>query len=296
MRKTIPRLPGRLVAVLAAFLLLMTAADLRAQERTITGTVTSSADGSPLPGASVVEKGTSNGTVTNADGVYSIAVRPDAVIVVSFIGMTSREVSVANQNRIDVALEQDMTTLDEVVVVEMGYGSVKKSDLTGSVAVLGANDIKKIPFSSAAQALTGRLPGVNVLTTDGSPDAEVVIRVRGGGSVTQDNSPLYVVDGFIVPSIRDIPPTDIESVSVLKDAAATAIYGAQAANGVIVITTKRPVAGKTVVSYSGFAQFKQLPKDRKYEVLSPYEYVMANYEYAKLRSESDLRKFENYFG
>jgi TonB-dependent starch-binding outer membrane protein SusC len=295
MKKPIPRLPGKIAALVTILLLFSAGAELLAQGRTITGLIRSE-DGTPLPGASIVEKGTSNGTVTNVDGVYSLAVSQDAVIVVSFIGMRSVEMPVGNKDKIDVSLAPDLTTLDEVVVVEMGYGSVKKSDLTGSVATLGANEIKKIPFSSAAQALTGRLPGVNVLTTDGSPDAEVVIRVRGGGSITQDNSPLYVVDGFIVPSIRDIPPTDIESVSVLKDAAATAIYGAQAANGVIVITTKRPVAGKTIVSYSGFAQLKQLPKDRKYEVLSPYEYVMANYEYAKLRSDADLRNFEKYFG
>lgn len=295
MKKRIPGFRGTMVVVLAMMLMLSAVVEVAAQGKTITGTIRSD-DGAPLPGASVVEKGTTNGTVTNADGVYSLAVSQGAVITISFIGMVPADIPVGDQTRIDYTMEADMTTLDEVVVVEMGYGSVKKSDLTGSVASIGARELEKIPFSSAAQALTGRLPGVNVLTTDGSPDAEVVIRVRGGGSITQDNSPLYVVDGFIVPSIRDIPPTDIESVNVLKDAAATAIYGAQAANGVVVITTKRPVAGKTVVSYSGFAQFKQLPKDRKYEVLSPYEYVLANYEYAKLRSEADLRNFEKYFG
>src|SRR5690606_29792819 len=117
---------------------------------------------------------------------------------------------VGNQTEINFTMEPDLTTLNEVVVVDYGYGTVKKTDMTGSVATLSGKDLERIPVSSAAQALTGRLPGVNVLTTDGSPDAEVVIRVRGGGSITQDNSPLYVVDGFIVPSIRDIPPTDIE--------------------------------------------------------------------------------------
>ena len=295
MNKRIPGFRGKMVAVFTTILMLSALADVMAQGKTITGTIRSD-DGAPLPGASVVEKGTTNGTVTNADGIYSLTVPDNAVISISFIGMKSTDIAVGNQNRIDHTMEPDLTALDEVVVVEMGYGAVKKSDLTGSVASIGAKELEKIPFSSAAQALTGRLPGVNVLTTDGSPDAEVVIRVRGGGSITQDNSPLYVVDGFIVPSIRDIPPTDIESVNVLKDAAATAIYGAQAANGVIVITTKRPVAGKTVVSYSGFAQVKQLPKDRKYEVLSPYEYALANYEYAKLRSDADVRNFEKYFG
>lgn len=267
-----------------------------AQVRNITGIVKSD-DGSPLPGASIVEKGTSNGTVTDTDGVYKLTVSSsDAVIVVSFIGMTPKEVTVGNQSSINVQMEADLTTLNEVVVVDFGYGTVKKSDLTGAVASLSGKDIERLPISSTAQALTGRLPGVNVLTTDGSPDAEIVIRVRGGGSITQDNSPLYVVDGFIMNSIRDIPPSDIESINVLKDASATAIYGARAANGVVVITTKKPVAGKTVISYSGFLQSKSLPKDRKYEVLSPYEYVMANYEYAKLRSQTDVDNFEKYFG
>lgn len=295
MSRPIPGLWGRMVAMLTVILMLSASADLLAQGKTITGLIRSD-DGAPLPGASVVEKGTTNGTVTNADGVYSLSVSPDAVIVLSFIGMKTAEIPVGNQTTIDFTMEADLTTLNEVEIVEMGYGSMKKADVTGSVAVIGSRELQKIPFSSTAQALTGRLPGVNVLTTDGSPDAEVVIRVRGGGSITQDNSPLYVVDGFIVSSIRDIPPTDVESVTVLKDAAATAIYGAQAANGVIVVTTKKAVAGKTVVSYSGFAQFKQLPKDRKYEVLSPYEYVMANYEYAKLRSDADVRNFEKFFG
>ena len=268
---------------------------LLAQSRTVTGIVKSD-DGSSLPGVSIIEKGTSNGTVTDAEGKFSLSVSADAIVVASFIGMKPQEITVGNQTTLDISMQPDLTTLEEVVVVDYGYGTVKKSDLTGSVATLSGKDLSRIPVSSAAQALTGRLPGVNVLTTDGSPDAEIVIRVRGGGSITQDNSPLYVVDGFIVSSIRDIPPTDIESINVLKDASATAIYGARGANGVVVVTTKRPVAGKTIVSYSGFLQSKQLPKNRKYEVLSPYEYVMANYEYAKLRSQTNVDDFEKYFG
>jgi TonB-dependent starch-binding outer membrane protein SusC len=216
--------------------------------------------------------------------------------VFSFIGMISKEVPVDGKSTVNVTLESDVQTLNEVVVVDFGYGTVKKTDMTGSVATMGARELKNIPVANAAQAMTGRMPGVSVLTSDGSPDAEVVIRVRGGGSITQDNSPLYVVDGFIVSSIRDIPPTDIQSINVLKDASATAIYGAQASNGVIVITTKNPVAGKVSVSYNGFMQFKNLPKDRSYEVLSPYEYILVNYERAKLRSQSDVNSFEKFFG
>lgn len=273
-------------------LFLLGGASLHAQQ-TISGKVTAS-DKEPLIGVNVQIKNTGTGTTTDVDGSYSIEAGASDVLVFSYIGFAAQEIAVGDQRVIDVVLEPDANILDEVVV--LGYGSVKKSDLTGSVATVTGSQIAKIPITSAAQAITGRLPGVNVLTTDGSPDAEVVIRVRGGGSITQDNSPLYVVDGFIVNSIRDIPPTDIESINVLKDAAATAIYGAQASNGVIVITTKNPVAGKIAVSYNGFVQTKQLPGDRKFEVLSPYEFVMANYEVAKLRSDADVRNFERFFG
>lgn len=262
-------------------------------QRAISGKVVSS-DDEPLIGVNVQVKNTSTGTVTDVDGSYEIRASSNDTLVFSYIGFAPQEIRVGDKTVINVTLTTDANLLDEVVVV--GYGTVKKSDLTGSVASLSGTQISKIPITSAAQAITGRLPGVNVLTTDGSPDAEVVIRVRGGGSITQDNSPLYVVDGFIVNSIRDIPPSDIESINVLKDAAATAIYGAQASNGVIVITTKRPVAGRISVSYNGFAQSKQLPNDRRYDVLSPYEFAIANYELAKLRSDADVRNFEKFFG
>lgn len=273
-------------------LFLLGSSSLYAQQ-TISGKVTDS-DNEPLIGVNVQIKNSGSGTVTDIDGTYSISAASTDVLVFSYIGFAPMEIEVGGQTTLNVVLEQDANMLDEVVV--LGYGSVKKSDLTGSVATVTGTQISKIPITSAAQAITGRLPGVNVLTTDGSPDAEVVIRVRGGGSITQDNSPLYVVDGFIVNTIRDIPPTDIETINVLKDAAATAIYGAQASNGVIVITTKNPVAGKISVSYNGFVQSKYLPGDRKYDVLSPYEFVMANYELAKLRSEADVRNFERFFG
>ncbi len=259
----------------------------------VRGNVVSNED-EALIGVTVAVKGSSRGTSTDANGYFELSASPSDTLVVSYTGFDTQEIAVGSNKILHVVMSPRAELLGEVVVV--GYGTVKRSDLTGSVASLSGQKLAKIPISSAAEAITGRLPGVNVLTTDGSPDAEVVIRVRGGGSITQDNSPLFVVDGFIVNSIRDIPPTDIESISVLKDASATAIYGAQASNGVVVITTKRPQAGKVTVSYNGFAQFKQLPQDRKYEVLSPYEFALANYEYAKLRSDADLRNFEKFFG
>lgn len=265
------------------------------QNITVTGKVMDSQTGEALPGVNVVLKGTVQGTITTVDGDYEIVV-PDAnsVIVFSYVGYAAQEISVDGRTEINVVLEMETTLMDELVVV--GYGTARRKDLTGSIASINAEEINKIPIANAAEAMKGRLPGVNIITTDGSPDAEVVIRVRGGGSVTQDNSPLFVVDGLIVGSIKDIPPGDISSITVLKDAASTAIYGAQAANGVILVTTKNPVAGRTEVSYNGFVQFKTLPQERKYEVLDPYEYVMMQYEYAALRSDADLRNFERYFG
>ena len=149
----------------------------------------------------------------------------------------------------NVVLEETSQALDEVVVV--GYGTQKKRDLTGSVASISSEALKDIPVTNAAEAITGRLAGVQVTTTEGSPDAEMKVRVRGGGSITGDNTPLYIVDGFPVSSISDIPPSDIQSIDVLKDASSTAIYGSQGANGVIIITTKTPKEGKLSISYNG---------------------------------------------
>jgi TonB-linked SusC/RagA family outer membrane protein len=282
--------------LLVAGLFLLLSFSVLAQEKSVSGRITDVESGEGLPGVTILEVGTTNGTITDIDGSYKLQVSGDAAISVSFIGYQTATKTVGNQSTINVALEIDVTALDEVVIVDYGYGKVDKKDFTGSVASISGREMSKIPVASTAQALSGRLPGVNILTTDGSPDAEVVIRVRGGGSVTQDNSPLFVVDGFIVGSIRDIPPSDIESINVLKDAAATAIYGAQASNGVIVITTKTPKAGKMKVSYNGFYQAKFLPQDRAYDVMSPYEFALANYEYFALRGETALEGFTRYYG
>ncbi|HOY52223.1 MAG TPA: carboxypeptidase-like regulatory domain-containing protein, partial [Prolixibacteraceae bacterium] len=246
------RLPGKAMLLLACgFLLLPVLAG--AQQVTVRGKVTDASSGEGIPGANVVVKGTTTGTITNVDGDFTLSVpTSNATLVVTFIGYASQEVPLAGRTTVSVNLEPETTQLDEIIAV--GYGQARRADFTGSIATISGNELQKIPVASAADALKGRMPGVNVLTTDGSPDAEIVIRVRGGGSVTQDNSPLYVVDGFIVNSIRDIPPTDITSINVLKDAAATAIYGAQAANGVVLITTRKPVAGKVSVTYNGYAQ------------------------------------------
>lgn len=235
---------------MAAFVILMQFGFLAVafpQGISVSGTVTDGETGEVLPGVNVVLKGTTLGSITSIDGNYQMEVPgSNSILEFSYIGYESQEVPVEGRTEINVVLEKASTLMDEVVVV--GYGTARRQDLTGSIATMNADEINKIPIANVAEAMKGRLPGVNIITTDGSPDAEVVIRVRGGGSVTQDNSPLFVVDGFIVGSIRDIPPSDISSITVLKDAASTAIYGAQAANGVILVTTKNPSAGKTEVS------------------------------------------------
>lgn len=281
-------------AGMLVLILCIVVAGVYSQDITVSGTVTDAESGELLLGVNVVQVGTTKGTITSVEGDYQITVPTDAVLQFSYIGYRNQEIPVDGRSEINVVLEREATMMDELVVV--GYGTARRKDLTGSIASISSDEISKIPQANAAEALKGRLPGVNIITTDGSPDAEVVIRVRGGGSVTQDNSPLFVVDGFIVGSIKDIPPGDISSITVLKDAASTAIYGAQAANGVILVTTKNPVAGKTEISYDGFVQFKTLPRERTYEVLDPYEFVMMNYENAILSSEADLRSFERYFG
>ncbi len=270
---------------------------LASAQQSVSGVVSDEASGAPLAGVTVVEKGTNNGVVSDFDGNFTIRVASsNAVLTFSYLGYKTVEQSAGNGAQLNVTMSEDFETLDEVVVVDYGYGKVRKENMTGSVASISSKELANIPVSSAAEALSGRLPGVKVTTSDGEPGAEITIRVRGGGSITQDNSPLYVVDGFIVSSISDIPPTDILSIDVLKDAAATAVYGAQASNGVVVITTKSPSEGKVEVAYNNFFQFNTLPEDRRYEVLSPYEFVLANYEYSLLKGATDLQRFERFFG
>jgi TonB-linked SusC/RagA family outer membrane protein len=244
------------------------------QGRKISGKVTDRS-GLPIPGVSVVVKGTKTGITTDNEGNFYLALPADAIsLIYSFIGMKSQEVTIANKTTINVVLEEETIALEEVVAI--GYGTIKKRDLTGSVGSIGGSKLKDIPVTSAAQAITGRIAGVQVTKTEGSPDAEIKIRVRGGGSLTQDNSPLYIVDGFPVSTINDIAPTDIETIDVLKDASSTAIYGARGANGVILITTKSGFDGKGKVSYNMYYGVKDITKT--FKVLDPYEYVLWQYE------------------
>ncbi|WP_207425673.1 TonB-dependent receptor [Pedobacter sp. SYSU D00535] len=263
------------------------------QTRQVSGKVVDRS-GEALIGVSVLVKGTTVGASTDVNGNFRINVPQggNPVLVFKYLGYRTREVSVGSQSAINVTLEDDAQALNEVVVV--GYGTQQRRDLTGSVSSVSGEVIERNPVTSVAEAITGRMPGVQVTTTDGAPGAEIVIRVRGGGSITQDNSPLYIVDGFPVDNINGIATTDIQSIDVLKDASSTAIYGARGANGVVIVTTKSPKAGKTSVSYNGYFKAGSLP--RKLEVLSPYEFVLAQYEYARLRGEADVNGFTRYFG
>ena len=264
-----------------------------AQTKQITGSVVASDTKQIASGVTVTVKGTRTSAVTDASGNYKITVPANATtLVFSSASFVSYETAINGRSVIDVELVTDVKAIDDVVVI--GYGTAKRKDLTGATSSLSGAALEKIPMSSAAEAITGRLAGVAVTTADGQPGADIIIRVRGGGSVTQDNSPLYIVDGFPVGSMNDIATTDIASIDILKDASSTAIYGARGANGVVIITTKSAKGGKTVVSLNSYFQTRQLPK--KLDVLSPYEYVLMQYEYGISRGGSDFDNFKKYFG
>ena len=253
-------------------ILLMLPVELAAQNITVKGAVVDS-QGESIIGASVVEKGKrQNGTITDLNGDFSLKVTGKGKkLIISYIGMKNEEIDAISGKELKIVLKDDSQNLDEVVVVAVGYGNARKKDLTGAISSVGEATLKNISSTSASSAITGRMAGVSVITTEGSPDAAVNIRVRGGGSITQSNEPLFIVDGFQVSSINDIPPTDIESIDVLKDASSTAIYGAKGANGVILITTKSGRAGKMSVSMNASVGFNRFYNET--EVLSPYEYV-----------------------
>ena len=252
------------------------------------------ATGEAVIGASVIEQGTQNGGVTDFDGNFTIKLTAGKPIVISYIGMKTQTINAAGKSSINVVLEEDATTLNDVVVI--GYGSVRKKDLTGSVATVNSEALQAVPVASATEALTGKMAGVNITTSEGSPDADIKIRVRGGGSITQSNDPLFIVDGFPVESISDIPANDIEDITVLKDASSTAIYGSRGANGVIMVTTKSGKEGKTKVSYNAYYSWKKIAKTL--DVLSPADYVKWQYEYSQLKGTSDnaSQNYTKYFG
>lgn len=241
-------------------------------DRTIKGKVTDDT-GEKLPGVSVVLKGTTIGTVSDADGVYSINV-PDrgGVLIFSSVGFLSQEVPVGSSSTVDIKLATDAKALTEVVVV--GYGSQLKKEITGAVQTVKSEELKDIPVSQVTQKLQGRLAGVQINQTTGKPGQGMAVRIRGQVSVTAGSDPLYVIDGFpITGTIGQMNPDEIEDITILKDAASTSLYGSRAANGVVLITTKRGTPGKTNVSFSTFAGIQQVPMRGRVKMMNAEEFA-----------------------
>ncbi|TKG95748.1 TonB-dependent receptor [Puteibacter caeruleilacunae] len=228
-----------------------------AQKVTVKGTV-KDVNGESIPGANVIVKGTSNGIVTDFDGNYMITVNGSKTLIFTFIGYTSKEVKINGKTKIDVVLKEDFHQLEEVVAV--GYGSMKKADLTGSVVSVKADDLQKAPVANVEQALMGRAAGVRISSMEGKPGEALSIEIRGGSSIGGSNSPLYVIDGFPVgeDGASLIDPADVESIQILKDASSTAIYGARGANGVVLITTKSGAKGEPKLEYSGYVGIQKV--------------------------------------
>lgn len=246
------------------------------EEKNIKGQVVSASDNTPLIGVSVLIKGTGNGTITDFDGNYSINVKKGQTLVFSYIGYIEQNIVVSDQSEINISLKEDTEMLDEVVVI--GYGTMKRSDLTGSVTSVNSEDLKKSVITSLDQALQGRAAGVSVTQNSGAPGGGISVSIRGINSLN-GNEPLYVIDGVAISGnttsnssvLSSINPSDIVSMEILKDASATAIYGSRASNGVVLITTKQGEAGKTKISYEGYFGLQQLPN--KLEVLNLREYA-----------------------
>lgn len=248
------------------FLMFSFVSAIIAQQKTISGTVTD-ANSIALPGVTVQVKGTNNGTTTDLDGKYTISAEGGSLIF-SYVGFDKQEIAIGNQTTINVSLTEDVKQLSEVVVV--GYGSQKKKDITTSVAVVGEDAIKDRPLVSAVEALQGKAAGVQVVQPSGKPGSELSVRVRGATSVIAGNEPLYVVDGVPTTDIRGINPNDITSMSVLKDASSASIYGARAANGVVLITTKRGTENEPQISFNTYYGVSDLRKT--IEVLNTKRY------------------------
>lgn len=242
----------KLTRYFSLFLIVLAASlSAAAQSRTVTGRITEATTGAPLVGVNVQVKGTANTVVTNAQGEYTITVpSPQATLVVSYVGMGRQEIEVGNRITIPVTMSATQRGLDEVVVI--GYGAVKRRDLTGAVSSIKNEELVLTPTFNPVEAMQGRVAGVDITRTSGAAGAGANIQIRGNRSINGSNQPLYVIDGFQGGNISDINPNDIESIDVLKDASATAIYGAQGANGVIIVTTKKGIAGKLKVTYDGF--------------------------------------------
>ena len=240
----------------------------------------------PLIGATVQVKGGQAGAATDLDGKYSIQAPKNGTLVISYIGYKTQEIKIQGKTSINVTLMPDNQTLDEVVVV--GYGTMKKSDLTGSVASVSQKNVEGFKTSSVMEALGGQIAGVQITQNDGTPGSGFNVNIRGVGTLTGDASPLYIVDGFEVSGIDHLANSDIESIEILKDASASAIYGARAANGVVLVTTRSGKTGKPVIVYNGSASYRNISK--KLDMLSPYEFVKLQVELNKKYTDGYYRE------
>ena len=264
---------------LAGMLALLCCLNLAAQQKTVRGTVLDS-NGEPLPGASVSIDGTKNGTVADADGRYVIQAAADAVLKAEYLGFSPQTQKVGGRSTVDFRLNEEQNVLDDVVVI--AYGAAKKSDLTGSVASVKMDDIKDSPAVSIDNALQGRIAGADFMSTDGAPGSTTTIRIRGTRSISASNEPLFVVDGVLdaIHDLNDINSEDIASVTVLKDASSTAIYGSRGANGVIIVTTKsgRDAGGKPNISFRADVGVAALPKSL--DIMDTSEFAQYRNDYA----------------
>lgn len=282
--------------ILACALLFFMTSVAFGQTYQLQGTVTDKTSGDPLPGVTVMIKGTQSGTQTGPDGTFRLPASSagEVSLVFSFIGYSTQTVPAHPGTRVKVSLAAQTNSLKEVVAI--GYGTTTRESLTGSVSSITAKELKDVPVATVAQALAGRLAGVRVTTTEGSPGAEIEVRVRGGNSITQDNSPLYIVDGVEMDDALDIlSPDDIQSIDVLKDAASTAIYGARGSNGVVLITTKSGKDMKAKVSYNAYFGVRKIVNELP--VMKPYDFVRYEYEQYNFNGDDETaRSFQDRYG
>ena len=273
MQNIIKRAIGFHKGLLLTLMALTLALSASAQTK-ITGRVVDE-NGQPAIGANIIVSGTTQGASADIDGKFTLSVKKNATLIVSYLGYKTQEIKVGARTDFQIKLQPDANVMDEVVVV--GYGSAKRSDLTGSIASVSAKNIEGYQSGSVLGALSGQVAGVQITTADGTPGSGFEIKIRGIGTVNGDAAPLYIVDGFQVDNIDYLSSSDIEQVDMLKDASAAAIYGARAANGVVLVTTKSGKIGKPTVTYSGSASYRKISKTLD---------LLNNYEFAKFQQDS----------
>src|SRR5665213_1591430 len=282
------RLINKVVSTIL-FFLLVPSSGVFAQSKMITGTVRDG-NAAPIAGASVVVKGSSSGVTTNEEGKFSISVPAEGTLVFSNVGFSNKEVSVKGQNHINVELLSSSKSLSEVVVVS--YGTQLKREVTGSISQLNASTVKDMPVADIGQKLQGKFAGVQINNNDGTPGAPMTIRIRGAASINAGNSPLVVVDGFPTESgLETISPDEIQSITVLKDASASALYGSRAANGVILVTTKQAQAGKKDIAFTSYVGLQTVSKRGEPDLMNAQQFAEFKKEYYE-----DAATYEGYTG